>query len=169
MVSPEEVRARQAVLYGAPLSEVLGRCGSVLGVNQAGLARLLGISAPMLSQLINARRIKIANPAAAARLTRMVSLASDVREGRLPVAAAISQMEADGAAEAPVTTLTAHLPRTIASQVQELFRATAAASDYLRAAELIRPYSPEIAELLRVFGAERLDRAETFVRARGFG
>lgn len=165
----EEVRAQQAALYGAPLADVLGQCGATLGLNQAGIARLLGISAPMLSQLINARRIKIANPVAAARLTRMVTLASDVREGRLTVVAALGQLEADNATEISATTLTTHLHRTTASQVQELFRATASASDYLRAAELVRPLSTEIADLLQVFGAERLDRAEAFVRSRGLG
>lgn len=167
MSDPEGIRARQAALYGAPLSQVLGRCGAALGLNQAGLAHLLGISAPMLSQLINARRIKIANPVAAARLTRMVSLVAEVEEGRLPAGVAIAQLEADSSVELPVTTLTAHLPRTIASQVQELFRATANAQDYLRAAELVRPVSPEIAELLQVFGAGRLDAAENLARARG--
>lgn len=167
MVAPEEVRIQQTTLYGAPLSDVFKRCEQALGLNQAELARLLGISAPMLSQLINARRIKIANPVAAARLTRMVSLADEVRAGLLTAADAIGRLEADGVSEIPVTTLTRSLPRTTASRVQELFRATAAAPDYLRAAELIRPVSPEIAELLQVFGAERLDRAEAFVRARG--
>ncbi|WP_455130932.1 DNA-binding protein [Propionibacterium acidifaciens] len=150
----------------APLSDVFKRCGQALGLNQSELSRLLGISAPMLSQLINARRIKIANPVAAARLTRMVSLADEVRTGLLTAADAIGR-EADGVSEIPVATLIRSLPRTTASQVQGLFRATAAAPDYLRAAELIRPVSPEISELLQVFGAERLDRAEAFVRARG--
>lgn len=77
-----------------------------------------GISAPMLSQLINARRIKIANPVAAARLTRMVSLADEVRTGLLTAADAIGR-EADGVSEIPVATLIRSLPRTTASQVQE--------------------------------------------------
>ena len=102
----------------APLSDVFKRCGQALGLNQAELSRLLGISAPMLSQLINARRIKIANPVAAARLTRMVSLADEVRTGLLTAADAIGR-EADGVSEIPVATLIRSLPRTTASQVQE--------------------------------------------------
>lgn len=102
----------------APLSDVFKRCGQALGLNQSELARLLGISAPMLSQLINARRIKIANPVAAARLTRMVSLADEVRTGLLTAADAIGR-EADGVSEIPVATLIRSLPRTTASQVQE--------------------------------------------------
>lgn len=102
----------------APLSDVFKRCGQALGLNQSELARLLGISAPMLSQLINPRRIKIANPVAAARLTRMVSLADEVRTGLLTAADAIGR-EADGVSEIPVATLIRSLPRTTASQVQE--------------------------------------------------
>lgn len=69
-------------------------------------------------QLINPRRIKIANPVAAARLTRMVSLADEVRTGLLTAADAIGR-EADGVSEIPVATLIRSLPRTTASQVQE--------------------------------------------------
>ena len=48
MVAPEEVRMQHRSLR-APLSDVFKRCGQALGLNQSELARLLGISAPMLS------------------------------------------------------------------------------------------------------------------------
>ena len=44
------------------LGDVLDRCRAVLGLNQSRLAALLGISAPMLSQVMSAQRIKIGNP-----------------------------------------------------------------------------------------------------------
>ena len=62
-----EVRSKQGELYGAPLNEVLQRCSAALELNQSQMAKLLGISAPMLSQLINGHRIKLANPAAGTR------------------------------------------------------------------------------------------------------
>ncbi|HLU54672.1 MAG TPA: XRE family transcriptional regulator [Pseudonocardia sp.] len=63
-----ENRERQRELYGAPLGERVRRITGALGISQARLARTLGISPAMLSQLVSARRVKIGDPAVLARL-----------------------------------------------------------------------------------------------------
>ncbi len=79
--------------YGAPLGEVFeGLCGS-LGVSQAALARLLGLSPAMVSQLRNGQRAKIANPAAAHRLSRLMDLVAQVDAGTVSAGDALSQAE----------------------------------------------------------------------------
>lgn len=64
----EENRARQKELYGSPLGERLRLLTATLGISQARLARTLGMSPAMLSQLSTARRVKIGDPTALARL-----------------------------------------------------------------------------------------------------
>ncbi|MGE3289740.1 MAG: hypothetical protein AB7J32_27090 [Pseudonocardia sp.] len=61
-------RELQRELYGAPVGELVRRLVEVLGVSQARLARTLGMSPAMLSQLVSARRVKIGDPVALARL-----------------------------------------------------------------------------------------------------
>lgn len=54
--------------YGEPLGDRLRRLVVAFDVSQAFLADVLGISAPMLSQVMSGRRAKIGNPAVLARL-----------------------------------------------------------------------------------------------------
>ena len=61
-------RQRQCELYGAPLGDRVRRLTGALGVSQARLARSLGLSPAMLSQLVSARRVKIGDPAVLARM-----------------------------------------------------------------------------------------------------
>lgn len=65
MPSPETDQrlARQRAIYGISLAERFGDLMTTYRLSQRSLARVLGLSAPMLSQLINAQRIKIGNPA----------------------------------------------------------------------------------------------------------
>lgn len=64
-------RDQQRALYGMPLSERFGAVMQAYGVSQRALAGVLGLSAPMLSQLISAQRIKIGNPAVYERLVML--------------------------------------------------------------------------------------------------
>jgi hypothetical protein len=63
--------AQQRAIYGTPLAERFGAMMGVYRLSQRSLARVLGLSAPMLSQLINAQRIKIGNPAVYERLVML--------------------------------------------------------------------------------------------------
>lgn len=54
--------------YGEPLGDRVRRLVVAFDVSQAFLADVLGISAPMLSQVMSGRRAKIGNPAVLARL-----------------------------------------------------------------------------------------------------
>lgn len=69
---------QQRALYGAPLSELGATVRAGLGLTQGRLAEALGLSAPMLSQLMSGQRVKIGNPAVVHRLQRLLDLA---REG----------------------------------------------------------------------------------------
>jgi transcriptional regulator with XRE-family HTH domain len=61
-------RSRQRELYGAPLGDRVRRLTGLLRISQARLARALGISPAMLSQLSSGRRVKIGDPAVLARM-----------------------------------------------------------------------------------------------------
>ena len=77
MSTPEDVnRQTQRELYGEPVADIVGRIMSSLGLTQVRLAEVLGLSAPMLSQLIGARRVKIGNPAVLGRLQSLSDLAA---------------------------------------------------------------------------------------------
>jgi hypothetical protein len=66
---------QQVELYGEPLGEVVRRVTAALGLTQGGLAQVIGLSAPMMSQLVSAQRVKIGNPAVVSRLRAVTELA----------------------------------------------------------------------------------------------
>jgi hypothetical protein len=66
---------QQIELYGEPLGDVVRRIVGALGLTQGGLAQVIGLSAPMLSQLVSAQRVKIGNPAVVSRLRAVSELA----------------------------------------------------------------------------------------------
>ncbi|NNG38669.1 DNA-binding protein [Flexivirga sp. ID2601S] len=159
-------RAAQTELYGAPLAQVIEQIGGTLGLTQGRIAQVLGLSAPMLSHLVSGRRVKIGNPMAHARLTRLRALAGDLAAGKLTgqeAAAVIPEIEASQDSWTTTHTVTTALApdrESGARQVQELFRQVADAADWLAVADLAAPGHPEIAELLRTYGASRTATAE---------
>lgn len=160
-------REAQAEIYGEPLGDILARCGRVLGLNQAQLAAVLGISAPMLSQLVNGRRVKIGNPVAAQRLQVMHDAVETIERGDLTVEEALGRIaQVHGGGE--ILTTRRSTRDDVVGEVQDLFRRVASASDHLAAAELLAGTYPEIAEMLRVYGAGRTDEArDHLARRRG--
>jgi transcriptional regulator with XRE-family HTH domain len=64
-------RELQRRWYGEPLGDRARRLVVAFRISQAQLAEVLGISAPMLSQVMSARRAKIGNPAVLARLVML--------------------------------------------------------------------------------------------------
>jgi transcriptional regulator with XRE-family HTH domain len=79
-VDVRAVLAAQTEMYGEPLGERMGRLLAAYQVSQARLAAVLGLSPPMLSQLMSAQRAKISNPAVLGRLVRLEELAPTVTD-----------------------------------------------------------------------------------------
>src|SRR5437763_16659469 len=76
--------ALQREWYGEPLGDRVRRLVVAFNVSQAHLAEELGISAPMLSQVMSGRRAKIGNPAVLARMIMLERkvLTPEVASGR---------------------------------------------------------------------------------------
>jgi hypothetical protein len=80
---------QQIEMYGETLGEVVRRVTGPLGLTQGGLAQVIGLSAPMLSQLMSAQRVKIGNPAVVSRLRAVsdladLAIANEIAEHEIP-------------------------------------------------------------------------------------
>jgi DNA-binding transcriptional regulator YdaS (Cro superfamily) len=73
-----EVISAQTEMYGEPLGQRFGRVLAAYRISQARLAAVLGLSPPMLSQLMSGQRAKISNPAVFGRLVRLEELTPGV-------------------------------------------------------------------------------------------
>ncbi|OLT12521.1 hypothetical protein BJF79_22050 [Actinomadura sp. CNU-125] len=96
-------RALQIEWYGEPLGERVRRLLDRLGLSQSGLAGVLGLSAPMLSQLMSAQRAKISNPAVLHRLLAVEELAAGPGFDGLPAAVVKDRLAEIRAESAPTT------------------------------------------------------------------
>lgn len=148
MSAQTESLRRQQELYGAAIGDVLARVTRTLGLSQAAVARTMGVSAPMLSQLASGRRTTIGNPLAVQRLGALVDLADDVAGGlaHSQVAVRVEEIRQQDS-----TTLTGSADRALPTTA-ELLRAVASGQDLLRAADLLAADHPALAELIRVHG-----------------
>lgn len=63
--------SRQVELYGEPWSVRLTRLLQAYRLSQAKLGAAIGLSAPMVSQLMSGQRVKISNPAVFGRIVRL--------------------------------------------------------------------------------------------------
>jgi len=150
LVTDQQQRNRdeQARLYGAPLGDLLRAAGQTLGLTQAKAASLLGLSAPMLSQLMSGHRVKIGNPSAVQRLQLLVQLADEVDAGRLDRAGAVERIEVDEPGQVLTrTSQVAHREGMAGSP--ESFASVATAAELFDAARLVEAAHPRIAALLR--------------------
>ncbi|MBH5335975.1 DNA-binding protein [Streptomyces pactum] len=155
-------RELQRSWYGEPLGALFRRLIDDLGLNQARLASVLGLSAPMLSQLMSGQRAKIGNPAVVQRVQALQELSSQVADGRVSAAEAAERMEeikktAGGSVlnAQPTASTGAPTVRRVVREIQSLLRSVAAAGDIIEAADSLAPTHPELAEFLRVYGAGR--------------
>lgn len=162
----EARRQSQVELYGEPISTIVGRIGRFLGLNQAQLARTMGLSAPMLSHLVAARRVKIGNPAALARLQQLHQLAQSVEAREVPPAevpalvAEITGAEPDWGERTTMSVRPTQVrPDQAVAAIQSLFRQVAGATEWLAIADSIQRDHPAVAEALRAYGAARTDEA----------
>ncbi|MFE2282635.1 helix-turn-helix domain-containing protein [Streptomyces sp. NPDC059443] len=162
-------RELQRSWYGEPLGALFRRLIDDLGLNQARLAAVLGLSAPMLSQLMSGQRAKIGNPAVVQRVQALQDLAGQVADGSVSAAEATDRMDeikktqggsvlsnstgqAAGGSGAPTV-------KRVVREIQSLLRSVSAAGDIIDAANTLAPSHPELAEFLRVYGAGRTSDA----------
>jgi hypothetical protein len=145
-------RERQRQLYGAPLGDRVRGLTTRLGISQARLARTLGVSPAMLSQLVSARRVKIGDPAVLTRLMLLDQRCRAVRER--PPARAVDALLAEAArtgwhwaagSRVPAPRAPVH-PRGSAA---DALRGAAEPARLAAAAAALGPAFPEVAEVLR--------------------
>ncbi|WP_199224430.1 helix-turn-helix domain-containing protein [Serinibacter arcticus] len=155
----ERNRDAQRELYGEPLGDTFRRMLTTFGLNQTQLASVLGLSAPMLSQLIAGHRVKIGNPAVLERVRGLEELATLDSAETLTPAELAQRLEA-------VRTVTGHLTRTVgqapsdpAAIVRHALREVASGRDLRQAALLLQVELPELAEFLLVCGTGSEDEA----------
>ena len=98
---------RQRAMYGQTWSDRLSRLLQAYHLTQARLAGVLGLSAPMVSQLMSGQRVKISNPLVYARIVRLEEELPAVAGDPARIAAVLAEM----AAVAPIlTTMTTSSP-----------------------------------------------------------
>lgn len=149
-------RQAQREAYGAPLAETFRALMGDFALTQAGLARVLGISPPMLSQLIGARRVKIGNPAVLHRLQALRELAEAVRTGGVSMDEVPDRLNEIQASTGQWTRTDAHVApngdELAVDGLRSLLRAVASGQELKSAAATLEGAHPTLAEVLRVYG-----------------
>jgi transcriptional regulator with XRE-family HTH domain len=154
--------------YGEPLGDRFRRLLGRLGLSQAQLAGVLGLSAPMLSQLMSGQRAKISNPTVLSRLLQLEAMAGESGWDALPAAEQERRLEGIRAAQRSTLTVDQGSPAEPPAPgdpvvaIQSLLRDVASAADLQGAAELLEDRYPDLAEALRVLGAGRTQEARAY-------
>lgn len=110
MVNPPQPTGavdEQTRLYGEPLAQIFRRVTTAFAIPQSRLAEVIGLSAPMLSQLASGRRVKISNPAVYGRLLRLDELTRHPAVVAGDVAARTAGLAEVAASQPALTTRTA--------------------------------------------------------------
>lgn len=144
-------RDEQARLYGAPLGTIVDELVQVFAVSRSRLATVLGLSAPMLSQLATGHRQKIGNPLAVERLQMLMAHVPEVRSGGLGAESALRRVEA-ARQDGVITRSTTFTGAESGEMLTRLLRQHATREQYLAAAEVLADRVPQVAEVLRVHG-----------------
>lgn len=166
--STAKARELQSAWYGEPLGTLFRRLIEDLGLNQARLATVLGLSAPMLSQLMSGQRAKIGNPAVVQRVQALQELAQEVAGGHISAADATQRMEEirrtagqsvlGGSTHTSTSGQQTTVKRAV-REIQSLLRAISDAQDIIEASQTLADSHPELAEFLRVYGAGKTSDA----------
>lgn len=145
--------ALQREWYGEPLGDRVRRLVVAFNVSQAFLAEVLGISAPMLSQVMSGRRAKIGNPVVLAKMIMLERkcLIPEVAAGRKEALAAALEDVRDsrptvGRDSIPVGAVADD------HQVLAALRDIAEEEDLAEAAKRLDQDFPALADLLRRAG-----------------
>ncbi|RZS30539.1 hypothetical protein EV193_11659 [Herbihabitans rhizosphaerae] len=146
--------ALQREWYGEPLGDRVRRLVVAFDVSQANLADVLGISAPMLSQVMSGRRAKIGNPAVLARLIMLerTILTPEVASGNREARKRALEDVRNSKPSVTKDTLPVEHGRHDRVAITAL-RRIADADDLTGAARLLDSKFPVLAELLRRAGA----------------
>lgn len=151
-------RAEQVRLYGSTIADVVADLTAALNVSQNRLAQILGMSAPMLSQLATGHRVKVGNPVVLQRIVRLQSVLPELAGGSLSPEDALAALGDDvgvltrGSSGALARTEVA-ASRAGGPVIQAMFRAVASARDWDAVADEVGADFPEIAHVLRVYGS----------------
>lgn len=156
-------RRQQTEWYGEPLGERVRRLVERLDLSQTAFADILGLSAPMLSQLMSGHRAKISNPAVLSRLLAVETLVTGPDFELLPAREVRDRLDAIRQDATPASTTT-RIPITPAPAdpvvvIQALLRAAASATEIESAAALLDADFPELATVLRTYGNGRTAEA----------
>lgn len=146
-------REQQALWYGEAVGDTVRRVLTALDLTQGQLAAVIGLSAPMLSQLASGQRVKIANPAVLGRLQALTALAENsgtAELSRTEIARRVEEVRALDAST--VLTSGSLVAGRGAEAAQAVLRAVASSTEISRAADLLDGECPAIAEVLRVYG-----------------
>lgn len=144
--------ALQREWYGEPLGDRVRRLVVAFNVSQANLAEVLGISAPMLSQVMSGRRAKIGNPVVLARMIMLERkcLIPEVAAGRREALAAAL----DDVRDSRPTVGRDNIPVAADDRLAlAVLRDIAEDEDLSEAAKRLDEDFPAIADLLRRAGA----------------
>ena len=153
-------RELQRRFYGEPLGDRLRRLLGALDISQTVLAETLGVSSPMLSQLMSARRVKIGTPAVLGRLLLLEQrvLAGDAGHGPAAVERLLAEVRASQPRSGPPTPPTSPTsptpPTPRAPDPYGLLRTVAGPEELARAADTLDRGFPSLAGLLRRAAAE---------------
>lgn len=141
---------RQRELYGETLRDLADRVMSALDMTQGRLAEALGLSAPMLSQLLSGRRVKIGNPAVVPRLQALLELAEEAPTlTREQIASRVAAAhDVQGTFTTGMTTRDERRAGAL-----DVLRSTASGPELLDAAGLVGERYPRLAALLREAGS----------------
>lgn len=160
-----EGREAQRAAYGEPLAEIFGRLREAFGLNQSALAGVLGISAPMLSQLNSAQRVKIGNPAVLQRVQALDELVGQLGSGEVTPEQVPAKLEEIKASTGRLTrSTTAFVPveaedGAVVAGMRNLLRAVASGQEVRAAADALEARHPGLAEVLRLYGTGPLEPA----------
>lgn len=138
----------QIEVYGEPLDAIFSRVTQGLGLTRGGLATVLGMSPPMLSQLGSGHRVKIGNPAVQRRLEEVQLLLDQVSRGEVPadgIPELLSAIQESTGAWTSATTRT----ELHADASHRALREVATPEELGAAADLLEPSHPRLAGLLR--------------------
>jgi transcriptional regulator with XRE-family HTH domain len=157
-------REAQRATYGEPLNETFDRIRQAFELNQASLASILGLSAPMLSQLNSAQRVKIGNPAVLSRVHQLNELVDQLAFGQIrgeEVPTRLEQIRSSkgslGRRTQPVAQQTPD--EDVVTGMRSLLRAVASDAEIRGAAELLEASHPKLAELVRLYGTGSTQQA----------